>query len=219
MRKRSFIKIIILLLLLSLAGLSYALPPPCEFYPNSGYQGETLTLDLYLHCGVMPPYYNELPVIIFDVPGIEVLEIDGDFSDQCSVKVKIEPDVPPGIYSPYVIFRDEIILTPQEATGYYLTLTVLESSPQFSLYPESPQRRGTFGIYLVKGLNTNFQRGATLVLSNSPGIFSVFQFVFSPTDLLTVLRVEGDVEPGDYDITVISGDAEVTEEGILTVTD
>lgn len=207
------------MLLLSLAGLSHAMPPPCEFYPNSGYQGEILTLDLYLHCGVMPPYYDELPVIIFDVPGIEVLEIDGDFSDQCSVKVRIEPFVPPGIYSPYVIFRDEVILTPEEAASYYLTFTVLEAPPQFTLYPENPQRRGTFGIYLVKGLNTDFKRGLTFVFSNDPGLFSVFQFVFSPTDLLLVLRVENDVEPGDYDITVISGDVEVTEKGIFRVTD
>jgi hypothetical protein len=167
----------------------------------------------------MPPYYDELPVIIFDVPGIEVLEIDGESSDQCSVKVKIEPDVPSGIYSPYVIFRDKVILTPEEAASYYLTLTVLESTPRFSLYPDDSQRRGTFGIYLVKGLNTNFRRGLTFVISDNPGIFSVFQFVFSPTDLLLVMRIENDVEPGDYDITVISGDVEVTEKGIFRVTD
>jgi len=194
------------------------MPPPCEFYPDSGCQGEILDLQLFLLCGAIP-YSNELPVIIFDVPGIQVLEVSGDSSEECFVKVKVAPGTSPGTYSPYVIFGGEVVLTPEEASSYWLTLTVLESPPQFSLYPESTQRRGTFGIYLISRLNGNFKNGSTFILSNDPGIFSILQFVFFPTDLLVILYVDESVETGDYDLTIVTGDEEITEDEIFEVTD
>ncbi len=218
MRKRFFILGSILLLLLALNNLSYSLPPPCEFYPDSGYQGEILDLHLYLLCGIVP-YSNELPAIIFNVPGIQVLEVSGDSSDDCFVKVKISPYTIPGTYSPYVIFRGKVMLTPEEAISYGLTLTIMESPPRFYLYPENAQRRGTFGIYLISGVNTNFKNGTKIILPNDPGILSIFQFVFSPADLLVILWVGKDVEEGNYDITIIAEDRDITEKGIFEVTE
>ena len=216
--RRIFILGSIVLLLLSHTKLSYSIPPPCEFYPNSGYQGETLDLDLYLLCGVVPDA-DELPTIIFREPGIQVLEITGDSADDCRVKVKISPYTSPGTYSPYIFLKNRVVLTSEEARSYWLTLTVLESPPQFSLYPENPQRRGTFGIYLILGMNTHFNHVSTFVSSNDSGIFSVLQFVFSPTALLFILWVDDYVEIGNYDLTVITGDEEITESEVLKVVD
>ena len=217
MERRIFIFGNILMLLLALISLSYSLPPPCEFHPDSGYQGEILNLELYLLCGVVP-YTDELPIIIFDEPGIKVLGVKGDSSDDCFVKVKIASYTPPGIYSPYVIFGGEIVLTPEEARSYHLSLTVLESPPRFSLFPENPQRRGTFGIYLISGLNTHFKNGSTSVVSDDPGIFSILQFVFSPTDLLVIVWVDENVEIGGHALTIITEEVEITEKEILNVT-
>ena len=218
MKKRSFILGNILCVLLIFTGISFSMPPPCEFYPDSGYQGEILDLNLYLLCGVVP-YSDELPIIIFNVPGIQVLEVSGDSSDDCLVKVKISHYTAPGTYSPYIIFRGEVVLTPEEADSYWLTLTVLESPPRFFLYPENPQRRGTFGIYLISGINTNFKNGSTFILSSDPEIFPALQFVFSPTDLLVILWVGNDVEAGSYDLTIITEDGEITENGIFEIVD
>jgi len=216
--RRLFILGSIVVLLLLHVKLSYSLPPPCEFYPNSGYQGETLDLDLYLLCGVVPDA-DELPTIIFREPGIQVLEVNGDSSDYFIVKVRIAPYTSPGTYSPYVIFEGKVTLTPEEARSYHLKLTILESPPRFSLYPKNPQRRGTFGIYLILGMNTHFNNGSTFVSSNDPGIFPVLQFVFSPTALLSILWVDDYVEIGNYDLTVITGDEEITESEVLKVVD
>ena len=216
--RRLFILGSIVVLLLSHVKLSYSLPPPCEFYPNSGYQGETLDLDLYLFCGVVP-YSDKLPKIFFREPGIQVLEITGDSADYCRVQVKISPYTTPGTYSPHIVLGNRVVLTSEEARSYWLTLTVLESPPQFSLYPENPQRRGTFGIYLILGMNTHFNNGSTFVSSNDPGIFPVLQFVFSPTALLSILWVDDYVEIGNYDLTVITGDEEITESEVLKVVD
>ena len=215
--RRLFILGSIVVLLLLHVKLSYSLPPPCEFYPNSGYQGETLDLHLYLLCGV--PYADEPPKIIFNERGIKVLEITGDSSDECRVKVRIAPYTTPGTYSPHIVLGNRVVLTSEEARSYWLTLTVLESPPQFSLYPENRQRRGTFGIYLILGMNTHFNNGSTFVSSNDPGIFPVLQFVFSPTALLSILWVDDYVEIGNYDLTVITGDEEITESEVLKVVD
>ena len=206
------------MLLLSQVKSLYALPPPCEFYPNAGYQGETLDLHLYLFCGVVP-YSDKLPKIIFREPGIQVLEVTGDSADECRVQVKIKPYTPPGTYSPRIVLGNRVVLTSEEARSYWLTLTVLESPPRFSLCPDNTQRRGTYGIYLILGTNTHFNNVSTFVSSNDPGIFSVLQFVFSQTALLSILRVDDYVEMGNYDLTVITRDEEITESEIFKVVD
>ena len=215
MRKIPFILKSTLLLIFVLASVSHAMPPPCEFSPDSGYQGETLTIGLYLFCGVAP-YADEVPIIFFDEPGIQVLEVSGD-PDYFVVKIKIEPYTSPGRYGPYVMFGNDIVLTPEEASSYYLTLTVMESPPRFSLYPEQPHRTGTYGLYLISGLNTNFENGSTFVVSDNPGIFSILHFAISQEYLLLILWIEHYVEEGSYDLTIISENQNITERGILKV--
>lgn len=216
MRKISFIVKITLLLIFVLASVARALPPPCEFYPDSGYQGETLTPTLYLYCAGAPDLDESL-IIFFDEPGIQVLEVIRDSYDDFAIKIKIEPYVSPGTYSPYVIFGNEVVFTPEGASNSWLSLTVLESPPQFSLYPEQPQRAGTYGLYLISGLNTNFENGSTFVFSDNPGIFSIFHFVVSPEYLIVMVLVEDYVEEGSYDLTMITENESITESGILKV--
>ncbi len=215
MRKIPFILKSTLLLIFVLASVARALPPPCEFYPDSGYQGETLTLDLYLLCGAAPDS-DEVPIIFFDEPGIQVLEVKG-YSTEMSVTIAVAPHTSPGRYSPYVIFGNEVVFTPEGASNSWLSLTVLESPPRFSLYPEQPQKTGTYGLYLISGLNTNFENGSTFVLSDNPGIFSIFHFVVSPEYLIVMVLVEDYVEEGKFDLTIISENESITENGILNV--
>ena len=47
----------------------------------------------------------------------------------------------------------------------------------------------------------------------------MLKFVFSPTALLSILRVDEYVEIGNYDITIITGDEEITESEVLKVVD
>jgi len=94
---------------------------------------------------------------------------------------------------------------------------VLESPPQFTLYPEQPQTAGAYGLYLLSGLNTNFENGSSFVLSDNPGIFSVFHFAVSPEYLLIMVWIEDYVEEGNYDLTIILENASITQTGILKV--
>lgn len=189
---------------------------PCVFYPDSVTQGEQATLDLYLHCASLDDS-GGLPDVIFDGVDIAVDGIRKKSANRFEVDLRVGPDVVPGMYSPYVLVGNDVALDADEARDQGLSVSVNESLPRFSLYPDSPQRTGTSSIYLIKGVHTNFRNGATLVSSNHKSIFPIFQYVFTPLDMVVVLSVLYDVAPGSYDLTMVTGDEAMTEAGVVAV--
>ena len=55
------------------------------------------------------------------------------------------------------------------------------------------------------------------MLSDNPGIFSIFHFVVSPEYLIVMVLAEDYVEEGSYDLTIISENESITESGIIKV--
>jgi len=191
---------------------------PCVFYPDSVVQGEIKTVVLYLHCASLNDS-DQLPTVIFDGVDITVAGIRKKAANTFLVDLQIAPDVAPGTYSPYILLANSVVLSAEESLANGLIVNVKESPPSITLYPDSPQRTGTSTMYLIKGSHTSFKNGSTFVSVNHKGIFSIFQYVFTPSEMVVVLTVLYDVEPGDYDVTVVTDDTAVTGEGILTVID
>jgi len=191
---------------------------PCIFYPDSVVQGESKTLDLYLHCASLNDS-DQLPTVIFDGVDITVAGIRKKAANTYSVDLQVASDVAPGTYSPYILLADSVVLSADDALANGLMVKVNESPPSITLYPDSPQRTGTSSMYLIKGSHTNFANGSSFVSVNHKGIFSIFQYVFTPSEMVVVLTVLYDVEPGYYDLTIVTEDMAVTGEGGLTVID
>jgi cysteine-rich repeat protein len=110
------------------APLAHSLPPPCEFGPDAGVQGEKLAVNIFLFCGLGPADPEVLPSIFFDDRRIKV-RVTGGHGGHYTGIIRILKKVPPGTYYPYIAVNRDVIATPADTKNVHMAFTVLGRDP------------------------------------------------------------------------------------------
>jgi cysteine-rich repeat protein len=106
------------------APIAHSLPPPCEFSPDAGAQGEKLAVGISLFCGLGPADPEALPHIFFDDRRIKV-KVTGGYGGVYTGTIRIKKKVPPRTYYPYIAVDGDVIATPADTENYHMAFTVL----------------------------------------------------------------------------------------------